>query len=169
MRKNGLRRRKFLMGSALLALGIIIFGGAIAAPVGAISAEPGARGKTVRYLTFGIDFYHTPGREFEYQTAMVEGIKKKAAEAGLAVQVFSCKGSPQLQLTQILDAVTKKPDALLINPADAKLIVAGVKRANETNIPIFLMENPPPEGSSWASSTLTTKQAAQWEPTNSPN
>lgn len=146
MRKNGLRRRKFLMGSALLALGIIIFGGAIAAPVGAISAEPGARGKTVRYLTFGIDFYHTPGREFEYQTAMVEGIKKKAAEAGLAVQVFSCKGSPQLQLTQILDAVTKKPDALLINPADAKLIVAGVKRANETNIPIFLMENPPPEG-----------------------
>jgi len=124
----------------------IIFGAAIGVPVGAISAEPGASGKTVRYLTFGIDFYYTRGGEFEYQTALLEGIKKKAAEAGLAVQVLGCKGPPQFQLTQILDAVTKKPDALLINPVDAKLIVAGVKRANEANIPIFILENPPPEG-----------------------
>jgi ribose transport system substrate-binding protein len=36
--------------------------------------------------------------------------------------------------------------SLLINPVDAKLIVAGVKRANENNIPVFIMENPPPEG-----------------------
>jgi ribose transport system substrate-binding protein len=42
--------------------------------------------------------------------------------------------------------VPKKPDALLINPVDAKLLVAGVKRANEANIPVFIMENPPPEG-----------------------
>ncbi len=46
----------------------------------------------------------------------------------------------------MLDAVTKKPDALLINPVDAKLLVAGVKRANEAKIPVFIMENPPPEG-----------------------
>jgi ribose transport system substrate-binding protein len=46
----------------------------------------------------------------------------------------------------VLDAVTKQPDALLINPVDAKLIVAGVKRANEAKIPVFIMENPPPEG-----------------------
>ena len=48
--------------------------------------------------------------------------------------------------TEVLDAVTKKPDALLINPVDAKLLVAGVKRANEAKIPVFIMENPPPEG-----------------------
>src|SRR5271166_6509674 len=146
MRKNGIRRRTFLMGSALLALAVIIFGGAIGVPVAARSAEPGARGKTVQYLTFGIDFNYTSGLEFEYQTALLEGIKKKAAEAGLVMQVFGCKGDPQLQLTQILDAVTKKPDALLINPVDPKLIVAGVKRANEANIPIFIIDNPPPEG-----------------------
>jgi len=146
MRKNGLTRRTFLIGSALLALWVITFGRAIGTPVLAGSAEPGSRGRTVRYLTFGIDFYHTPGREFEYQTAMLEGINKKAAEAGLAMQVLGCKGAPQLQLIQILDAVTKKPDALLINPVDPKLIVAGVKRANEANIPIFILENPPPDG-----------------------
>jgi ribose transport system substrate-binding protein len=134
------------MRSALLALGAIIFDGAIGVPVGAGSAERGARGKTVLYLTFGIDFNYTGGLEFEYQTAILEGIKKRAAEAGLVMQVFGCKGYPQLQLTQILDAVTKKPDALLINPVDPKLIAAGVKRANEANLPIFIIENPPPEG-----------------------
>ncbi len=145
MRKNNLSRCTFLMGSAFLALSGIIFGGAIGVPVRARSAEPDARGKTVPYVTFGIDFNCTGGLEFEYQTALLEGIKK-AAEAGLAMQVFGCKGDPQLQLTQILDAATKKSDALLIAPLDANLIVAGLKRANEANIPIFIIGNPPPDG-----------------------
>jgi ribose transport system substrate-binding protein len=146
MRRKGLTRRTFLMGTAIPALGVIIFGGAIGVPVEARSAEPGARGKTVQYLTSGIDFNYTGGLEFEYQTALLEGIKRKADEVGLVLQVFGCKGDPQLQLTQILDAVTKKPDALLINPVDANFIVAGVKRVNEANIPIFIIENPPLEG-----------------------
>jgi ribose transport system substrate-binding protein len=103
-----------------------------------MAAEPGAKGKTVGYVTFGL--------QFEYQVAMVEGIKQKAAEAGLRMNIVDGKGDPNLQVTEVLDAVTKKPDALLINPVDAKLIVAGVKRANEANVPVFIMENPPPEG-----------------------
>ena len=145
MRKKGLTRRNFLMGSTRLTLGVIIFGGAIGVPVGTKGAEAGARAKTIRYLTFGIDFNYTPGVELEYQTAILEGIKKTAAEAGLTTQASGCKGDPQLQLTQILDAVTRKPDALLINPLDAKLIVAGIKQANEANIPIFIIDNPPSE------------------------
>jgi ribose transport system substrate-binding protein len=101
-------------------------------------AEGGAKGKTVGYITFGL--------QFEYQVALVEGIKKKAAGAGLVMQIVDGKGDPNLQVTEVLDTATKKPDALLINPVDAKLIVAGVKRANENNIPVFIMENPPPEG-----------------------
>jgi ribose transport system substrate-binding protein len=101
-------------------------------------AEGGAKGRTVGYITFGL--------QFEYQVALVEGIKKKAAGAGLVMQIVDGKGDPNLQVTEVLDAATKKPDALLINPVDAKLIVAGVKRANENNIPVFIMENPPPEG-----------------------
>jgi ribose transport system substrate-binding protein len=135
-----------VMESSLLALGVIIFGGAICVPVGARSAEAGARGKKVPYLSFGLDFNYTPGFQLEYQTAILEGIKKKAIEAGLVIEVFGCKGDPQIQLSQILDAVANKPDALLINPIDAKLIAAGVKRANEANIPIFIIDNPPSEG-----------------------
>jgi ribose transport system substrate-binding protein len=134
MKLNSLTRRAFLMGSVYPVLGVILFG----VPGRVKGASTGARGKTVGYVTFGL--------QFEYQVAMVEGIKKKAAEAGLAMQIVDGKGDPDLQVTQVLDAVTKKPDALLINPVDAKLIVAGVKRANEANIPVFIMENPPPEG-----------------------
>lgn len=146
MRKSGLTRRNFVMESSLLALGVIIFGGAICVPVGSRSAEPGARGKKVPYLSFGLDFNYTSGLQLEYQTAILEGIKKKASEAGLVIEVFGCKGDPQIQLSQILDAVAKKPDVLLINPIDAKLIAAGVKRANEANIPVFIIDNPPSEG-----------------------
>jgi ribose transport system substrate-binding protein len=102
------------------------------------AAQGGAKGKTVEYVTFGL--------QFEYQVAMVNGIKKKAAEAGVKLDVLDGKGDPNMQVNEVLDAVTKKPDALLINPVDAKLLVAGVKRANEANIPVFIMENAPPEG-----------------------
>ena len=138
MRNNGLVRHPYLQGSAGLALSAMLLGGTIGIPGVAISAEGGARGKTVEYVAFGL--------QFEYQVALVDGIKKKSAEAGLVLRVVDGKGDPNLQVTQVLDAVTKKPDALLVNPVDAKLIVAGVKRANEANIPVFIMENPPPEG-----------------------
>ena len=104
----------------------------------AFAAAGDAKGKTVEYITFGL--------QFEYQVAMVNGIKKKAAEAGVKLDVIDGKGDPNMQVNEVLDAVTKKPDAVLINPVDAKLLVAGVKRANEAKIPVFIMENAPPEG-----------------------
>ena len=134
--KKGLVPRAFM--SVGLALGITILSGAVGVPAAARGAESGTKGKTVGYITFGL--------QFEYQIAMVEGIKKKAEAAGLVMQIVDGKGDPNLQVTQVLDAVSKKPDALLVNPIDAKLVVAGIKRANEANIPVFIMENAPPEG-----------------------
>src|SRR3984893_12234102 len=122
--KNGLVRHACL--NAGLALAITIFGGAFGVVRVAGGAEGSAKGKTVGYISFGL--------QFEYQVAMVEGIKKKAAEAGLVLRIVDGKGDPNLQVTEVLDAVTKQPDALLTTPVDAKLIVASVKRANEAKI-----------------------------------
>jgi ribose transport system substrate-binding protein len=124
----------------LLAFTTALAGVAAAAsfPSIGMAAEGGAKGKTVEYITFGL--------QFEYQVAMVDGIKKAAEQAGITLNIIDGKGDPNLQVTQVLDAVTKQPDALLINPVDATLLVAGVKRANEANIPVFIMENAPPEG-----------------------
>ena len=122
-------RRTLLSGTAMT---IALF----AAP--GIAAQGDAKGKTVAYITFGL--------QYEYQVAMVDGMKKRAEEAGIILNVIDGKGDPNLQVTQALDAVTKQPDAIIINPIDATLLVAGVKRANEAGIPVFIMENAPPEG-----------------------
>ena len=47
-------RRAFM--SAGLALGVTILGGALGVPAVARGAEGGAKGKTVGYITFGLQF-----------------------------------------------------------------------------------------------------------------
>jgi ribose transport system substrate-binding protein len=133
MRLETLTRRRMLAGTVAAIVGISAL-----APITAFSAEGDAKGKTVQYITFGL--------QYEYQVAMVEGMKKRSEEAGIVLNVIDGKGDPNNQVTQALDAVTKQPDAIIINPIDATLLVAGVKRANEANIPVFIMENAPPEG-----------------------
>src|SRR5438132_9708704 len=95
--KNGLTCRAFL--SVGLVLGAMVFTGAIGIPSVAVSAEASAKGKRVGYITFGL--------QFEYQVAMVDGIKKKADAAGLILNIIDGKGDPNLQVTQVLDAVSK--------------------------------------------------------------
>lgn len=135
MKSTTFTRRNVLLISATAAIAAL-FSGTVT--TGLHAAEGDAKGKTVEYITFGL--------QYEYQVAMVEGVKTRAAETGIILNVIDGKGDPNLQVTQVLDAVTKQPDVLLINPVDATLLVAGVKRANEANIPVFIMENAPPEG-----------------------
>ena len=123
-------RRTILSGAAAL-IGL----GAVSA---AAECTDATEGKRIEYITFGL--------QFEYQVAMVEGMRQAAEDACIALNVIDGKGDPNLQVTQALDAVTKQPDAIIINPIDATLLVAGVKRANEAGIPVFIMENAPPEG-----------------------
>ena len=105
-------RRAVTVGSAALMAGALT----LSSPA---FAENGVKGKTVEYIAFGL--------QFEYQVALVNGIKKRAADAGVVLHVIDGKGDPNLQVTQVLDAVTKKPDALLINPVsmtNSDLLVA---------------------------------------------
>ena len=139
MKSQLTRRGVFVRGCALV-IGVSLgsAGGVAGLSGAALAAGHAAKGKTVEYIAFGL--------QFEYQVALVAGIENRAAEEGMVLRVIDGKGDPNLQVTQVLDAVTKQPDALLINPVDATLLVAGVKRANEAGIPVFIMENPPPEG-----------------------
>jgi len=94
-----------------------------------------AAGKRIEYITFGL--------QYEFQVSLVDGIVKRAKEAGIDINVLDGKGDPNLQITQVLDAITKQPDVLLVNPIDASLLVGGLRKANEAGIPVFILENPP--------------------------
>jgi ribose transport system substrate-binding protein len=102
-------------------------------------AEDGPlKGKNLAYIAFGL--------QYEYQVTLVNRVKELGAEKGMTISVYDGKGDPSTQTTQLLDVVSKQPDLILLNPVDAKLLQGGVRKANDSGIPLFMLENVPPEG-----------------------
>ena len=96
--KNSLVRHACL--NAGLALAITIFGGAFGVVSVAGGAEGSAKGKPVEYITFGL--------QFEYQVAMVEGIKKKAS-IRMETGVKNCSSRPNSTKTWLM--LSRKPSS----------------------------------------------------------
>lgn len=128
-------RRKLLgLTAGAAALAITTF----ANPLGALAEDSVLKGKSLAYIAFGL--------QYEYQVTLVEHVKKLAAEKGMTISVYDGKGDSSTQTTQLLDVVSKQPDMILLNPVDAKLLQGGVRKANKSGIPLFMLENLPPEG-----------------------
>ncbi|MFT4163534.1 sugar ABC transporter substrate-binding protein [Shinella sp.] len=112
--------------------------GALAVPGTTLAEDSVLKGKNLAYIAFGL--------QYEYQVTLVDHVKKLAAEKGMNISVYDGKGDPSTQTTQMLDVLSKQPDMILLNPVDAKLLQGGVRKANEAGIPLFMLENLPPEG-----------------------
>lgn len=112
--------------------------GALAVPGTTLAEDSVLKGKNLAYIAFGL--------QYEYQVTLVDHVKKLAAEKGMNISVYDGKGDPSTQTTQMLDVLSKQPDIILLNPVDAKLLQGGVRKANEAGIPLFMLENLPPEG-----------------------
>jgi ribose transport system substrate-binding protein len=104
----------------------------------ALAQDSVLKGKNLAYIAFGL--------QYEYQVTLVNRVKELAAEKGMNISVYDGKGDPSTQTTQLLDVVSKQPDIILLNPVDATLLQGGVRKANESEIPLFMLENLPPEG-----------------------
>ena len=130
-RLDKLSRRTFI-GSAIGMAMLVSAAGTAAAEDGVL------KGKNLAYIAFGL--------QYEYQVTLVNRVKELAAEKGMNISVYDGKGDPSTQTTQLLDVISKQPDIILLNPVDAKLLQGGVRKANEANIPLFMLENLPPEG-----------------------
>jgi ribose transport system substrate-binding protein len=112
---------------------------ALAATSGLAFAEDSVlKGKNLAYIAFGL--------QYEYQVTLVNHIKELAAAKGINISVYDGKGDPSTQTTLLLDVLSKQPDIILLNPVDAKLLQGGVRKANAAKIPLFMLENLPPEG-----------------------
>jgi ribose transport system substrate-binding protein len=79
----------------------------------------------------------------DYAKAFSDEIKKKGAELGLTVSVFSADGDPQKQLSDIQTMVTQQVNAIVVIPIDEVAIVAGLKGAAAANIPIIAASEVP--------------------------
>lgn len=128
-------RRSFL---GYVAAGAMLVTGVLGASSPAQAEEGVLSGKTLAYIAFGL--------QYEYQVTLVDHVKKIAGEKGMSIQVYDGKGDASTQTTQLLDVISKQPDMILLNPVDATLLQGGVRKANEADIPLFMLENLPPEG-----------------------
>jgi ribose transport system substrate-binding protein len=134
--KAGATRREFLVRGSTLAFGAATLSGAVA--TAARAADSVLKGKNLSYIAFGL--------QYEYQVTLVNHVKELATQKGVNISVYDGKGDPSTQTTQLLDVISKQPDVILLNPVDAKLLQGGVRKANEAKIPLFMLENLPPEG-----------------------
>ena len=74
-----------------------------------------------------------------YIQALIYGAEKAAKEAGVTLTVGAGKGfmDPAAQITQVENALSRKPDALLINPADPAGLAATIDDAVAAGIPVI--------------------------------
>jgi ribose transport system substrate-binding protein len=128
-------RRRFL---ALAAGTVALAAAGLGYAPEALAQDGVLKGKNLAYIAFGL--------QYEYQVTLVNRVKELAAEKGMNISVYDGKGDPSTQTTQLLDVVSKQPDIILLNPVDATLLQGGVRKANESKIPLFMLENLPPEG-----------------------
>lgn len=120
----------FLAGLTVAAgLAALVSGGVQAAP------QKGAKGAKVILLTVT--------EECEYCSIYLRSFKKAAKDAGLDLQVQINKFNASEQATQVDQAIAKRPDALVVWPADASAIIPSLRKIKKAGIPLIVSNSLP--------------------------
>jgi ribose transport system substrate-binding protein len=84
-------------------------------------------------IAFSVPSYANP-----YIQALLYGAKKAADEAGATLTITAGSGfmDPASQITQLENALTKSPDAVLINPADPDALALVIDETVEAGTPV---------------------------------
>ena len=78
-----------------------------------------------------------------FQQAIASSVEKAVKAAGCDFQLVTVDSETDVakQVTQIEDLITKKVDALVVNPMDANAVVPALKEAKEAGIPVVLVDS----------------------------
>ncbi|MDD3137920.1 MAG: substrate-binding domain-containing protein [Lachnospiraceae bacterium] len=69
-----------------------------------------------------------------------DGVQKAADENGIELFITDAQDDPSVQMKDIENLITKKPDAIIIDTCDSDAIVASVEACNDAGIPVFTMD-----------------------------
>ena len=88
-------------------------------------------------------YYITKVLGSTYWAAVEDGVKKAAAELGIEVVYtgLQSEGEVEKQVQLLQDAVSAKPDAILIAPTDSNALIGPVNDAIATGIPLVLVDS----------------------------
>jgi ribose transport system substrate-binding protein len=69
-----------------------------------------------------------------------EGAEKEAKAEGVTLIVMDSQNDSAKEASNIEDLISKKVDAILVNPTDADAVVPSIKKANDAKIPVFTID-----------------------------
>jgi ribose transport system substrate-binding protein len=78
-----------------------------------------------------------------FYVSAVDGMRHAAEEAGYELRVLSANNNANVQVNQVQDLITQQVGALIYTPQDATAAAAGVRAANQANIPVIGVDQRP--------------------------
>ena len=99
-------------------------------------AEGGSHSATLVMSTLNNPFF----------VSVADGAKDGAKELGMDLSVQNANNSDQEALNLTIDAVTKKPDVLIIDPVSSQGGAAMVKQGNQASVPVMAFDRQPQSG-----------------------
>ncbi|MDI3298763.1 MAG: D-ribose ABC transporter substrate-binding protein [Bacillota bacterium] len=75
-----------------------------------------------------------------YFVTLRDGAQKEADAKGAHLVVYDAQNDLAKQTSQIEDAITKKVDAIIVNPVDSSGIVPAVEEADKAGIPVIAVD-----------------------------
>jgi len=92
----------------------------------------------------GLVYYLSPNQFDEFQTTASKLIRKYVKDAGYEIkEMVAVSGQSEdvaLQLSQLDDAITQNPKAIIIAACDSSAVVDGIERARAKGIPVIVFD-----------------------------
>lgn len=69
-----------------------------------------------------------------------DGVQKAADELGVELYITDAQDDPTIQMKDIENLITKKPDCIIVDTCDSDAIVSSIEACNEAGIPVLTMD-----------------------------
>lgn len=76
----------------------------------------------------------------EFFVTLTDGAKEKAAEFGYEILSMDSANDASVEMTNMEDMISRKPDVIVYNPVDADAAVSAMALANDAGIPVITVD-----------------------------
>ena len=132
--------RKFLV----LALSLVLIGGLLAScapsqpsPSPTTTSPSPSPTPTAKKITLGLVLSTLNNPFF---VTLRDGAQSEADKLGVTLIVMDSQNDSAKEASNIEDLISRKVDAILVNPTDSDAVVPSIKKANDAHIPVFTID-----------------------------
>ena len=86
--------------------------------------------------TIAVNMY---SREIPYFQEILKGLEEEGKKQGWTIDASFANNDPTQQVNQIQNAVTKRPDAMIVVPIDENAIVPPIRQAKQAGVPVMTL------------------------------